>query len=88
MVQWRRGFEYEPIEVNEASQDSELYTSLETKSLQRGAGEGKEGGGGRRGGEQGKGRRGEGKEGERGEGGKWGRERKEGGRGEGDVVDC
>ena len=38
MVQWRRGFEYETIKVDEASQDSELYTSLETKSLQRGGG--------------------------------------------------
>ena len=35
MVEWRRGFEDEPVEVEETSQDSELYTPLETKSLQR-----------------------------------------------------
>ena len=44
MVEWRRGFEDEPVEVEETSQDSELYTPLETKSLQRvgrrGGGEG------------------------------------------------
>ena len=70
MVQWRRGLEYEPIEVDEASQDSELYTSLETKSLQRGAGEGKEGGRGEvgKGKEGGRGEVGKGRRGERGKG--------------------
>ena len=53
MVERRRGLEDEPIEVEETSQDSELYTSLETKSLQRvgrrggGRGEGREEGRGR-----------------------------------------
>lgn len=66
MVQWRRGLEYEPIEVDEASQDSELYTSLETKSLQRGAGEGGKWGRERK--EGGKGEVGKGRRGERGKG--------------------
>ena len=72
MVERRRGLEDEPIEVEETSQDSELYTSLETKSLQRVGRRGGGGGGGR------VGRRGGGGGGGRGEGREEGRGRGEG----------